>query len=185
MFTRAMENGLFTSLSFDSSVQIFHLFYADDAILIGEWKYSNISNIVSILQCFFMASGLNINVQKSHMLGVCVPFHEVELVADSVGCAALKTPFIYIGSMVGGSMSMLHSWDSVVQRVSMRLSKWKVNTLSVGGCLTLLKSVFGSIPTFCMSFFKFSASIIAKLEKLRSNLFKGIDKYDKKISWIA
>lgn len=82
-------------------------------------------------------------------------------------------------------MFRLHSWDSVVQRVSTRLSKWKVNTLFVvrSSYATQVGSWFYSY--FFMSLFKVLASIIAKLEKLRSNFFKGIDKDDKKISWIA
>ncbi|GKC29803.1 hypothetical protein Tco_1037097, partial [Tanacetum coccineum] len=28
-----------------------------------------------------------------------------------IGCEASKTPFKYIGIMVGGQMNRLHSWD--------------------------------------------------------------------------
>ncbi|GKE88958.1 hypothetical protein Tco_1566433 [Tanacetum coccineum] len=51
-------------------------------------------------------------------------------------------------------MSRIQSWNEVVDRVTARLSKWKMKTLSIGGRLTLLKSVLGSIPIYHMPIFK-------------------------------
>nr|GEY05403.1 N-acetyl-D-glucosamine kinase-like [Tanacetum cinerariifolium] len=48
---------------------------------------------------------------------------------------------IKIGQTVGGSMSRLHEWDEVVERVKMRLSKWKMKSLSIGGVLRTLESI--------------------------------------------
>ncbi|GJS40099.1 hypothetical protein Tco_0565142 [Tanacetum coccineum] len=39
-------------------------------------------------------------------------------------------------------MSRKHLWNETVDKVKMRLSKWKMNTLSIGGRLTLIKSSF-------------------------------------------
>ncbi|GKB74270.1 hypothetical protein Tco_0935682 [Tanacetum coccineum] len=44
---------------------ISHLFYADDAMFIGEWSEQNLHNIVKVLNCFHLASGLKINIAKS------------------------------------------------------------------------------------------------------------------------
>ncbi|GKB09037.1 RNA-directed DNA polymerase, eukaryota, reverse transcriptase zinc-binding domain protein [Tanacetum coccineum] len=45
------------------------------------------------------------------------------------------------GSEGGGSMSRIQSWNEIVDKMIDRLSKWKMKTLSIGGRLTLLKSV--------------------------------------------
>lgn len=37
---------------------ISHLLYADDIIFLGEWIMDNISNIVRLLHCFYLVSGL-------------------------------------------------------------------------------------------------------------------------------
>ncbi|GJT90856.1 hypothetical protein Tco_1079701 [Tanacetum coccineum] len=50
-----------------------------------------------------------------------------------------------------------------------RLSRWKLNTLSVGGRLTLLKSVLGSTPIYNMSIFKVPKSVLNYMESLRRN----------------
>ena len=51
-------------------MHISHLFYADGAFFIGEWKEENLPHLVFILQCFYLASGLQINIHKCSLMGV-------------------------------------------------------------------------------------------------------------------
>ncbi|GJS75472.1 RNA-directed DNA polymerase, eukaryota, reverse transcriptase zinc-binding domain protein [Tanacetum coccineum] len=90
----------------------------------------------------------------------------------------------YLGSKVGGSMSRVHAWNEVIDRVKNRLSKWKMKTLSIGGRLTLLKSVLGSIPIFHMSIYRAPLSVLSTLESIRSKFFKGHDINSNKASWV-
>nr|GEX28139.1 RNA-directed DNA polymerase, eukaryota, reverse transcriptase zinc-binding domain protein [Tanacetum cinerariifolium] len=64
-------------------------------------------------------------------MGVLVDSDKVKCAASKLGCLILKTPFSYLGSKVGGSMSRVHIWNEVVDRVKNRLSKWKMKTLSI------------------------------------------------------
>ncbi|GKG26205.1 hypothetical protein Tco_0399351, partial [Tanacetum coccineum] len=66
--------------------------------------------------------------------------------AKLIGCSVLHTPFKYLGIMVGENMSLIRAWDETVNKLKMSLSSWKLKTLSIGGRLTLLKSVLGSTP---------------------------------------
>nr|GEY33677.1 hypothetical protein [Tanacetum cinerariifolium] len=97
-----------------------------------EWSDSNLDNIVKILKCFFLASGLKINIQKSQVLGVGVPSNIVNKAASLIGCAVMQNPFRYLGVMVGDSMSRKLAWADMVKKSRSRLSKWKVKTLSIG-----------------------------------------------------
>nr|GEY17621.1 RNA-directed DNA polymerase, eukaryota, nucleotide-binding alpha-beta plait domain protein [Tanacetum cinerariifolium] len=56
-----------------SEFPIFSGLKQDDAVFIGEWSIENLDNLLKILNCFHLASGLCINVNKSHVLGVGVP----------------------------------------------------------------------------------------------------------------
>nr|GEZ05465.1 RNA-directed DNA polymerase, eukaryota [Tanacetum cinerariifolium] len=49
-----------------------------------------------------------------------------------LGSLVLKTPFSYLGSMVGGNMSRKAMWNDILERVKKRLSKWKMQMLSIG-----------------------------------------------------
>ncbi|GJU97903.1 hypothetical protein Tco_1327174 [Tanacetum coccineum] len=104
--------------------------------------------------------------------------------AASLGCSVMKTPFNYLGIMVGGNMSLVKSWDETVHKLTKRLSKWKLKTLSIGGRLTLLKSVLGSTPIYNMSIFKVPKTVLNKMENLRRNFFNGIQEGDRKITWV-
>ncbi|GKA12126.1 RNA-directed DNA polymerase, eukaryota, reverse transcriptase zinc-binding domain protein [Tanacetum coccineum] len=153
-------------------------------IFMGQWCDGNISTLIHVFECFYRASGLRINMRKSKILGVNVDSDKVKGVALKLGCLILKTPFTYVGSKVGGSMSRVHAWNEVVDRVKNRLSKWKMKTLSIGGRLTLLKSVLGSIPIFHLSIYRAPLSVLRTLESIRSKFFKGHDINSNKASWV-
>ncbi|GJZ81315.1 RNA-directed DNA polymerase, eukaryota [Tanacetum coccineum] len=139
---------------------------------------------MNILRCFSLLSGMSINIQKSHLLGVGIPDNCVAEAAKSIGCLIMKAPFKYLGILVGDNMSSKKAWDETINKMKKRLSRWKLNTLSVGGRLTLLKSVLGSTPIYNMSIFKVPKSVLNYMESLRRNFFNGIQEGDRKIAWV-
>nr|GEU73526.1 RNA-directed DNA polymerase, eukaryota, reverse transcriptase zinc-binding domain protein [Tanacetum cinerariifolium] len=161
-----------------------YFFTHDDAVFVGQWSEANINSVVYVLECFNLVSGLRINMRKSKIMGMHVNSDKVNMVAKQLRCLVLKAPFIYLGSTVGGTMSNANAWSDVVDRVRNRLSKWKMKTLSIGGRLTLLKSVLGSMPIFHMSMFKVPIGVLISLEKLRSQFFNGYDSSCRKASWV-
>ncbi|GKA08135.1 RNA-directed DNA polymerase, eukaryota, reverse transcriptase zinc-binding domain protein [Tanacetum coccineum] len=183
-FQRVVDAGMYTGIKLCSSLNLSHLFYADDVMFVGQWCDSNINTLVHALECFHRASGLKINMSKSKILGIHVEDVKVKQAASKLGCLILNTPFSYLGTKVGGSMSRVHAWDEVVEKVTSRLSRWKMKTLSIGGRLTLLKSVLGSMPIFHMSIFKVPSSVLQRLESIRSRFFKGHDLGSNKASWV-
>ncbi|GJW78885.1 RNA-directed DNA polymerase, eukaryota [Tanacetum coccineum] len=134
-FSRVIEAGIFKGLLVDNSAMISHLFYADDAIFVGEWSDSNLNCILQVLQCFYLTSGLKINIQKSNLMGVGVNHYHLVEVASKLGCSILNTPFKYLGVTVGSSMSRVGAWQDTLSKIKLRLSKWKSKTLSIGGAL--------------------------------------------------
>nr|GFA58575.1 RNA-directed DNA polymerase, eukaryota [Tanacetum cinerariifolium] len=181
----SISDGLFKGIQIQGSMAISHLFYADDAVFIGKWSDSNLNNIVKILKCFFLASGLKINIQKSQVLGVGVPRNIINQAASLIGCAVMQNPFWYLGVMAGDSMSRKLAWADTVQKLRSWLSKWKVKTLSMGGRLTLLKSVLGASPLYNMSIYKVPKGVLKEMEAIRCNFFNGVDPAKRKITWVS
>nr|GEY93057.1 RNA-directed DNA polymerase, eukaryota [Tanacetum cinerariifolium] len=130
-FSRAVDAGIFTGIKIDSSLTISHIFYANDAVFIGEWSNANLT-----------------------------------------------------GVMVGGNSSTIKAWDDTIGKLKARLSNWKLKTLSIGGRLTLLKSVLGSTPIYNMSLYKVPKSVLHLMESIRRKFFNGIQGDERKIMWV-
>ncbi|GJU06692.1 RNA-directed DNA polymerase, eukaryota [Tanacetum coccineum] len=150
----------------------------------GKWSDRNINTLIHVLVCFYRASGLRMNISKSKIMGVHVEDTKVKHDAAKLGCLTLKSPFSYLGTKVGGSMSRVEAWKEVVEKVKSKLSKWKMKALSIGGRLTLLKSILGSIPTFYMSIFRVPSSVLHTLESIRCYFFNGHEAGSNKATWV-
>ncbi|GJX30963.1 RNA-directed DNA polymerase, eukaryota, reverse transcriptase zinc-binding domain protein [Tanacetum coccineum] len=158
--------------------------FADDALFFGEWSWLNVSNLIHILKCFKLSSGLKVNLDKSRLFGVDVPTSDVEVVASSLGCVSDQLPFIYLGLPLGKKMRNRDGWSIIIDRFRERLSSWKTRNLSIGGRLTLVKSVLGSIPVYYLSLFKAHISIIKTLESIRCRFFWDFKDNSGRISWV-
>ncbi|GKC93633.1 RNA-directed DNA polymerase, eukaryota, reverse transcriptase zinc-binding domain protein [Tanacetum coccineum] len=152
-FEEAVGNGLITGVNIkNSTINVSHLFYADDVIITTDWNAKDMDNIIRVLHVFYLASGLKINIHKSNIYGIGVNKDEVLSMASNAGCIAGDIPFNYLGLPIGSNMKSIASWKTLVDRFHMRLSSWKANLLSIGGRLTLIKSVLGSLGLTKISF---------------------------------
>ncbi|GJW16632.1 RNA-directed DNA polymerase, eukaryota, reverse transcriptase zinc-binding domain protein [Tanacetum coccineum] len=103
---RVVDAGLFRGIQVGSSLQVSHLFYADDVVFMGHWSEANIDIILRVLDCFYHASGLRINMLKSKLMGISVSSDKVDQAAKKIGCAILQVPFSYLGSLPIYHMSL-------------------------------------------------------------------------------
>nr|GEV30531.1 RNA-directed DNA polymerase, eukaryota [Tanacetum cinerariifolium] len=120
-FQRVVDVGLFKGIELAPSLNLSYMFYADDAILMGQWSESNIDIIVKVLDCFNRAFGLRINMTKSKLLGISVEDDKVKQAAAKIGCNTLKTPFSCLGSKVGGKVKSCYPslWLDIIHEVEM------------------------------------------------------------------
>nr|GEW98605.1 RNA-directed DNA polymerase, eukaryota, reverse transcriptase zinc-binding domain protein [Tanacetum cinerariifolium] len=182
--SRVVDAGMFTGIKLNNSLNLSDLFNADDVMFVGQWCDGNIDVLVHVLECFYRASGLRINMRKSKIMGIHVEDVKVKHMASKLGCLILNTPFLHLGTKFGGSMSRVQEWKELVDKVLSRISKWKMKALSIGGRLTLLKSVLGSMPIFHISILCVPSSVLHTLESIRSHFFNGHDLKSKKASWV-
>ncbi|KAL4591885.1 hypothetical protein LXL04_004859 [Taraxacum kok-saghyz] len=130
-----------------------------------------------------MASGLQLNLHKSRLIGIGVKYDQVVQMATTIGCDSEVLPFKYLRLPVGANMGRMAAWDMLLDRFHTRLSKWKMKMLSIGGRLTLLKYVLGSLGTYYFSLFKMPGIVHQRMETLRAKFFWGIDENERKIHW--
>ncbi|GJW74496.1 RNA-directed DNA polymerase, eukaryota [Tanacetum coccineum] len=180
-FEKAFDSGI----PINDPLILSHLFYVDDVVFVGKWDKMNVATIVNVLKCFFLASGLKINLIKSKLIGIGIPHEDVLSAAESIGCSILTVPFSFLGVKVVDIMSRRSSWEETIGKLSIRLSKWKLKALSIGGRLTLIKSVLSSLSQYHMSIFKCLMGVLKPLESICSNFFNGVANSDKKLTLIG
>ncbi|GKC07706.1 RNA-directed DNA polymerase, eukaryota, reverse transcriptase zinc-binding domain protein [Tanacetum coccineum] len=129
----------------NDAFNVSHFFFADDVVILTDWNTNDMKNIVRTLNSFYMASGLKINISKSNVYGVGVSKENLEAMSTLTGCLAGSLPFTYLGLPIGKNMKLTDSWCVMVDKFKSELSSWKANLLSIGGCLTLIKLVLGSL----------------------------------------
>ncbi|XP_076897948.1 uncharacterized protein LOC143551383 [Bidens hawaiensis] len=186
MIRAVCDEGLFCGIKLPNNGPVLsHLFYADDAMILGEWSIDNIKCVIRVLRCFYLCSGLKINVAKSSLFGVGVEDDEIGCMANVIGCRKGEFPFEYLGLKVGANMNRIVSWNPVVDIIHNRLDSWKVKTLSIGGRVTLIKSVLSSLPVYYMSLYVVPKAVIKKIDSLYKKFLWGGSVESKKIHWVA
>ena len=157
---KAKSVNLFTGVEVRTTrLRISHLLYADDVIFMGEWSFQNAVNLIGLLRCFYVMSGLKINVRKSNIYGIGVEEDACRGMAAVLGCGMATIPFKYLGVLVGCDMSKIGNWNDVVEKFKVKLSNWRAGILSVGGRLTLIKSVLSNLPIYYMSIYKMPIAV--------------------------
>ncbi|GJU79665.1 ALP1-like protein [Tanacetum coccineum] len=101
------------------------------------------------------------------ILSVGVSEAEIEVVASSIGCAHDTFPFSYLGVPGVVKVCLKDGWNAIIDHFRYRLLSWKGKSLSIGGGLTLIKYVIGSLQIYYLSLFKARVSIINNLETIR------------------
>ncbi|WMV11985.1 hypothetical protein MTR67_005370 [Solanum verrucosum] len=75
---------------------------------------------------------------------------------------------------LGAQNKDIRVWNDILERCDTKLARWKSHYLSLGGRLTLVKSVLHALPSYMMSLFPIPKSIEKKINKLRrSFLWNG------------
>ncbi|KAJ0845937.1 putative RNA-directed DNA polymerase [Helianthus annuus] len=183
---KAVSIGLFRGIDIIGGGEtLSHLMYADDVMFLGEWSVMNINNLRRMLRCFYLVSGLKVNLAKCSIYGVGTNEQEISQMANLLRCKQGTFPFTHLGLQVGANMNLARNWKSVVEIFKNRLSLWKAKTLSYGGRITLIKSVLNALPTYFLSLFKAPVKVLEALDKIRRIFFWGGSEEKAKMNWVA
>ena len=176
LIRRVVEGGYLTGCNIRggsrTSLNISHLFFADDTVVFCEANKDQVSHLSWILIWFEAASGLRINLAKSEI----IPVGEVEEIlemAAELGCRVGSLPSQYLGLPLGVPNRASSMWDGVEEKVRRRLALWKRQYISKGGRITLIKSTLASMPIYQMSIFRMPKSVAKRVEKTQRDFLWG------------
>ncbi|GJR56432.1 hypothetical protein Tco_1406953 [Tanacetum coccineum] len=103
------------------------------------WIRGCLNSAMGSILCFFMESGLKINIHKNTLARIGVCTIEVDSAARFVGCSTFTPPFNYLEVKVGGVMSRINSWDELYSPVSLSIFKVPMGVLK---CMESIRRKF-------------------------------------------
>ena len=97
----------------------------------------------------------------------------MEELALDLGCKIGSLPMSYLGLPLGAKHKALGVWDSVEERFRKRLTSWKIQYISKGGRVTLIRSTLSSLPIYYLSLFRMPQKVCARLERIQRQFLWG------------
>nr|XP_025636528.1 uncharacterized protein LOC112730680 [Arachis hypogaea] len=168
MIGEAVRNGRIAPLLVGrDDIELSHLQFADDTILLCPPEEATIRNYKRLLRCFEVMSGLSINFEKSSFIPVNCEQRWTRKMCSLLDCKEASLPVRYLGISLGANPRLVKTWKPVVDKVEEKLSLWKAKTLNKVGKLVLIKSVLNSLPIYYLSLYKMPKAVAEKLISLQ------------------
>lgn len=154
----------------ETFIGVSHLLYADDTLIFCGSERSQVMYLNLTLMIFEAVSGLHTNMLKRTIYPVNeVP--ELEEFARLMCCNVGSFPTVYLGLPLGAKYKSQDIWNGVIENFEKRLASWQMQYLSLGGRVTLINSVLGSIQHTSYHFFQFQVKYIRSWTKLEDHFF--------------
>jgi hypothetical protein len=83
---------------------------------------------------------LKINLAKSKIVPVG-DVGDVEVLTCILGCRVSYLSMKYLGLPLGASYKVTSIWNGIIEKMEVRLARWKRLYLSKGGEMTLIKKI--------------------------------------------
>jgi hypothetical protein len=106
----------------------------------------DLETINSLLDVFADASGLKVNMNKSHVSCIRCDDETAQWVANYFNCSRKDFPIIYLGLPLStGRLRRANIWP-LIDKYSRKLKGWKPRFLRISGRLSLTRSVLMALP---------------------------------------
>nr|GEZ14970.1 putative RNA-directed DNA polymerase, eukaryota, reverse transcriptase zinc-binding domain protein [Tanacetum cinerariifolium] len=115
-FQEAKAKGIFDGIKIGSNkVDVSHLQFTNDALILGKWSLENARTLCRILRCFNLASDLKVNFSKIKLFRVGVNASEIQGFANILDCQASTFPCSYLGLPIGANISKACNWKPIIE----------------------------------------------------------------------
>ncbi|VFQ79409.1 unnamed protein product [Cuscuta campestris] len=116
-----------------------HLTFADDVLIFTNGSLPNLKKIKLFLSQFELATGLQLNLEKSQLISPKPQSNEAKRQKNCLGMQLAKPPITYLGVPLYKGINRASYCHDLLKKFDDKLSSWKMHTLSQAGKLTLIK----------------------------------------------
>ena len=155
-----------------NGLKISHLLFVDDTLAFCEASQEQMVFLSWLLMWFEAILGLSINLDKSEILLVG-RVENVELLALKFGCNVGTLPFTYLGLPLGAPHKSVVVWDGMEEMMWKILALWKIQYISKGERITLIRSTLVSMLIYLMSLMHMPRIVKLRLKKIQMDFLWG------------
>jgi hypothetical protein len=170
----ALQANHLTGISFGPQCPPIHsLMFADDLIVCGKAEVQEATTISHIIRQFCQASGQTPNWSKSAiMFSKKVNMQVKKDIKQIFPVQDIDSNTIHLGHpLILPSKDRSAAYNFIYDKFKCKLNACKANRMSHAARLTLIKSVFSSIPVYYMSNILFSRKFLSKLTAIIRNFW--------------
>lgn len=167
----AQREGKIKGLKISNDLFISRAMFVDDVLLAGIDSLEDWRAYQGILDLFCKASGMKISLRKSCFYENYVDEEHLAAITSLMPfkCCKVVDGFTYLGFQLKPNGYLLKEWHWLIQKFESRISHWTFRLLSIGGKLTLVKSVLMGTPVYWFSLLPVPCLVINTLRKLIFN----------------
>ena len=140
-----------------------HQQFVADSIVMGEASVRNARNIKRALKDYGQAMGQMINWNKSVIYFINVNVPRQNKIKKIMGCE--------IGSLLGSYLGLplgldppKSFWSSLIDKIHMKLVRWKGSLLIQAGKIIVLKTILQSVSLYALSVFNIPRKFTQAIE---------------------
>ncbi|XP_058761210.1 uncharacterized protein LOC131634556 [Vicia villosa] len=146
-----------------------HALYADDIMIFCKGDDRSIIALSNLFRRYAEASDQKVNFSKSTIYAGSISNRRLSYIAASLGFNTGQVPFYYLGAPIfRGRPKPLH-FQSIADRICIKLSAWKASLLSVVGRIVLVKSVIQSMMIHTLLVYSWPVFVLKCIQRWARN----------------
>ncbi|KAL0442468.1 UNVERIFIED_CONTAM: putative mitochondrial protein [Sesamum latifolium] len=186
LFRAAEMRGIVPGVSIcRGAPRISHLLFADDTMVFCPADLTTVQHVRHLLETYKLASGQEINLQKSSAaFSSNTPLDVQQRLAEVLGIRLENKHEIYLSLPTVAFRSKRALFAALKDRIWKRIQGWHEKTLSQAGKAILIQAVVQAIPSYAMSCFRLPKTLLQEFQGMAANFFWH-DNDRRKIHWLA
>eukprot|EP00253_Pinus_taeda_P015506 PITA_15506 len=186
LIMEAKRTGLIKGLEVAINLFISHLLFVDDILLFTNGSLNEVKEIKIILDLFMKATGMQINIRKSHFIMEGFSRNECSQITAILPfeVCTMASPFKYLGFWIKPNSYEKQDWNWLVAKIEGKITHWSYKWLSRAGRLTLVNSVLQAMPVFWAALTWIPKGTLHKIKRICSRFLWSGAKEDSVLPWI-
>lgn len=129
-------------------LRVSHLPYADDIVVFCIGSKTEVRKVLGFLKHYEQVSGQKISFEKSNIF--VGKRANGPMLHNLTGFNLKEMPFFYLGAHIAVGRKRIELFNPLIEKIRGKISGWRLNMLTQGGRLVLIKSVLASMSIFLL-----------------------------------